>query len=372
MSVARAAARLWGMDETTARAKLVRRADRRLIAGVAGGLGDYFGVSAGWFRAGFLLASLAGGMGAVAYLLLWFLIPREDLPRSAVQQTADHFPDAPAWIGLGLIGIGILSLASRLGIHLGALSWALLLIGVGILLFRRDDSLARERVETAAASTSPATARTTVLGPRVRPARERSPLGWLALGLSLAASGLVAVLRNAGTIHLSLAQALAIPLTILGVGLVVGGVLGRARWTVLLGLPLVLVVVIASAFTVPLNGKWDVTRVVRASQLHSSYVRSGGQLTLDLARMDPSRLPPMIDVRMGAGAVTVVIPPHGVRVEASVNVGDVRLQRRSGGLGLSGTFGDPNATTVIVAHVDVGQVRAVVHSVAHPVKGASS
>lgn len=351
------------MDDTTARARLVRRADRRLIAGVAGGLGDYFGVSAGWFRAGFVLATFAGGLGVVTYLLLWFVIPRQDLPRSAVQQTADHFPDAPAWIGLGLIGIGVLSLASQLGIHVGAVGWALVLIGVGFLLFRRADDAEVEPGPLPPAPAAAATDRTTVVVRRPRRTRERSPLGWLTLGLALAASGVVAVLRNAGSIDLTLAQALAIPLTILGVGLVVGAIVGRARWTVLLGLPLVLAVVAASAFTVPLNGRWTDTRVVRATQLHDSYVQSGGQITLDLARMDPSRLPSVIDVEMGAGTVEVHIPARGVRVEASVNIGAVSLHGTTGGVGASGSLGDPAATTVVHVHVDVGQVSAYVQRV---------
>jgi phage shock protein PspC (stress-responsive transcriptional regulator) len=351
------------MDDTTVRARLVRRADRRLIAGVAGGLGDYFGVSAGWFRAGFVLASFAGGMGVVAYLLLWFVIPREDLPRSAVQQTADHFPDAPAWIGLGLIGIGILSLASQLGIHVGAVGWALVLIGVGFLLFRRGDDVEVERAQLPPPPTSATLDQPTVLQPRSRPVRERSPLGWLTLGLALAASGVIAVLRNAGTVDLTLAQTLAVPLTILGVGLVVGAILGRARWTVLLGLPLVLVVVAASAFTVPLNGRWTDTRVERVSQLQAGYVQSGGQIRLNLARMDPSRLPSVIDVQMGVGTVEVRIPSRGVRVEASVNIGAVSLHGTTGGVGASGSFGDPTAATVVHVHVDVGQVSAYVQHI---------
>jgi phage shock protein PspC (stress-responsive transcriptional regulator) len=377
MSVAAREGQSVRMDDTTVRARLVRRSDHRLFAGVAGGLSDYFGIGAGWFRVGFVLASFAGGMGVVAYLLLWFIVPREDLPRSAMQQTADHFPDAPAWIGLALLGIGVLSLASSLGIHAGAVSWALLLIGVGFLLFRRSEDIAREQTDAVEpATTSPPSLPgepTVVLrrAHRTRPVRERSPLGWLVLGLALAASGVVAVLRNAGTIHLSLTQALAIPLTILGVGLLVGTLLGRARWTVMLGIPLTLIVIAASAFTVPLNGRWADTRVTHAAQLQTSYVRSGGHLTLDLAGMDPSRLPSTIDVRMGAGNVEVLIPPHGVRVEASVNIGKVRMRHTYGGVGPTGSLGDPNASTVVTVHVDVGEVDASVQRAHLPTKGIS-
>ena len=359
------------MDETAVRPALVRRRDRRLIAGVAGGLADRFGVDAWVFRLGFVLASFAGGVGVVAYLLLWFLVRREDLPHSAAQQMMDRFPDAPAWIGLVLVGIGIISLAGQLGIHTGALGWALLLIGAGFLLFRRGEEDRREADVEAPPTPGP---RGTGDGPpvphRERRVRERSPLGWLTLGIALAISGLVAVLRNAGVFELTLAQALAIPLVILGVGLLVGSVIGRARWTVLLGLPLIPIVLAASAFTVPLTGRWDDLTVRRPAQVQSSYELSGGRLQLDLSRMDPAELPPSIDVRMGAGTVEVVLPARGVRVAATVNVGDVHMAQSRGGFDVQGSHGDPNATTVVTVHVDVGEVQTWVNP-RPPARGGS-
>ena len=343
---------------------LVRRKDHRVVAGVAGGLADHFAVSAGWFRLGFVLTTLLGGVGVAAYVLLWFLIRREDLPRSGGQQLADRFPDAPAWLGIVLIAIGVLSLTSRigdsLGVHLGSLAWALLLIGGGLALFRRSEDLDRVAAPTQSAEmTTPTVPLPGMPVARARrPPRERSPLGWLTLGLALAASGLVTVLRNAGTVHLSLAQTLAIPLTIIGVGLLVGAWIGRARWTMMLGLLLVPVVVLASAFTVPMNGTYADIHVTRASQIRDSYVLSGGGLELDLSRIDPAQLPAVIDVQVGAGSVDVGLPADGVRVEATVNLGDVHMGRSRGGVDVVGSFGDPNATTVVVAHVDVGEVQA--------------
>lgn len=55
----------------------LRRSRRnRVIAGVAGGLAEFFGVSAFWFRLGFLIALIPGGVpGLLLYLLLWIIIP---------------------------------------------------------------------------------------------------------------------------------------------------------------------------------------------------------------------------------------------------------------------------------------------------------
>lgn len=58
---------------------ILRRSRRdRIIFGVCGGLGEFFGVSAWWFRLLFLIASLPGGVpGIGVYLLLWLIIPKE-------------------------------------------------------------------------------------------------------------------------------------------------------------------------------------------------------------------------------------------------------------------------------------------------------
>lgn len=57
----------------------LRRSRRdRVVAGVCGGLGQFFGISALWFRLGFLIALIPGGVpGFLLYLLLWIMIPGE-------------------------------------------------------------------------------------------------------------------------------------------------------------------------------------------------------------------------------------------------------------------------------------------------------
>jgi phage shock protein C len=57
----------------------LRRSKRdRLIAGVCGGLGEFFGISPNWFRLAFLIALLPGGVpGLLIYLIFWIIIPAE-------------------------------------------------------------------------------------------------------------------------------------------------------------------------------------------------------------------------------------------------------------------------------------------------------
>ena len=61
---------------------LTRSTSDRMLGGVAGGLGSYFGVDPVLFRVGFAVATLLSGVGAVAYLAMLFVVPRDtDAPR---------------------------------------------------------------------------------------------------------------------------------------------------------------------------------------------------------------------------------------------------------------------------------------------------
>lgn len=57
--------------------KLLRR-QNGMIGGVCGGLAEFTGISAFWFRLLFLLLLLPGGLpGLLPYLLLWIIIPKK-------------------------------------------------------------------------------------------------------------------------------------------------------------------------------------------------------------------------------------------------------------------------------------------------------
>jgi phage shock protein C len=57
---------------------LRRSHSNRIIAGVCGGLEDFFGLDAFWFRLAFLIALLPGGVpGIAAYLVLWLIVPSD-------------------------------------------------------------------------------------------------------------------------------------------------------------------------------------------------------------------------------------------------------------------------------------------------------
>ena len=83
--------------------RIYRSRHERMISGVAGGLGVYLGIDATLVRLLFVFLTLAcGGIGLLAYLILWIIVPQapldeglavDDLPRSA----ADIPPQPPSW-----------------------------------------------------------------------------------------------------------------------------------------------------------------------------------------------------------------------------------------------------------------------------------
>jgi phage shock protein PspC (stress-responsive transcriptional regulator) len=54
------------------------RRQNGIVAGVCGGLGEFFDISPVWFRLAFVLLMIPGGLpGLLPYLILWIIIPRK-------------------------------------------------------------------------------------------------------------------------------------------------------------------------------------------------------------------------------------------------------------------------------------------------------
>lgn len=64
-------------DKSAKPKKLYRSRANRIIAGVCGGLGEYFSIDATIVRLVFAATIFFGGGGAFVYLLLWAIVPRE-------------------------------------------------------------------------------------------------------------------------------------------------------------------------------------------------------------------------------------------------------------------------------------------------------
>ncbi len=77
--------------------KLYRSRNDRMISGVCGGLGDFFGIDSTLIRVIFVLLTIFGMSGLIIYLAMLLIVPEEpltDISQSPVSETApDEIPD---------------------------------------------------------------------------------------------------------------------------------------------------------------------------------------------------------------------------------------------------------------------------------------
>jgi phage shock protein C len=57
--------------------KLYRSKTNRQLAGMCGGLAEYFNLDAILIRVLFVVLAVLGGSGVVLYIALWIIVPRE-------------------------------------------------------------------------------------------------------------------------------------------------------------------------------------------------------------------------------------------------------------------------------------------------------
>ncbi len=121
--------------------RVYRSRNERIIAGVAGGLGEYLGLDPVFVRLFFIVFALAVGWGVLLYVMLWLALP--EAPFEAGDAGAApryHRLDArerSILLGGTLVALGLVFLARELrlwwwlGLHR---LWPLLLIAAGVAL----------------------------------------------------------------------------------------------------------------------------------------------------------------------------------------------------------------------------------------------
>ncbi len=135
--------------------RLYRSRKNRVFAGVAGGLGEYFDIDPVFIRVIFVVATLAGASGLLAYIILWIVVPKERLIFETNASTTEgasnmsegsseqgkysnhdyrhHKHNGGVIGGLILIVIGGLFLADNYLPHFSfGDTWPLILVAVGI------------------------------------------------------------------------------------------------------------------------------------------------------------------------------------------------------------------------------------------------
>ncbi|WP_298177196.1 ATP-binding protein [Saccharomonospora sp.] len=120
--------------------KMYRRRTGRALAGVAGGLADHLGVNVLWVRATFAVLAAFGGMGLVAYGMLWVFVPQQSEDEAAVPESAKERQQA---YGLIALGIGLTFAGGALTGVLGGwvgIPLAAALVGAAVVWREADES----------------------------------------------------------------------------------------------------------------------------------------------------------------------------------------------------------------------------------------
>jgi phage shock protein C len=71
-------AKRWVNEESmTEKKRLYRSLDNRKIAGVCGGLGEYFDIDPTMVRLAWVIFTLVGGAGLLGYIIAWIVMPEQ-------------------------------------------------------------------------------------------------------------------------------------------------------------------------------------------------------------------------------------------------------------------------------------------------------
>lgn len=343
-----------------------------MIAGVAGGLATHLRLDPALVRV--LLAVLAlTGVGVLLYLIGWLLIPEEDTQSSSAEvalrrarmlgdaalERAPGFgkaalerarglpsraPMVLVVIAIVLLGIGGLALLTQIVAPYGPTLWALVLIAVGVWLYRRDGRRFRapagppEQAVTRAEPVTQSTSLPTLPGAPptlVRHRRPRSPLSRYTIAAMLVVVGLVAMLDSVGAITVVPRHYPALALLVIGGGLVLGTFWGRSPLLMALGLLVTPSVLAASLVRVPLEGgAGERVYAPRAVQeIRGGYRLIAGPMQVDLTRMHWGTEPVEITASVGFGEIEVLVPQFvTVEFRGHTGAGEIKFfdEERSG------------------------------------------
>src|SRR3954452_22371362 len=116
--------------------RLTRSSSDNVLAGVAGGLGRYFDIDPIIFRIGFVVLTIAGGAGVLAYLAAWVLVPPDpaagEIPADRSRAATIAGASVLALAAIVLLGHGVFFFATPLiGLRLVWIVCLLLLRGCG-------------------------------------------------------------------------------------------------------------------------------------------------------------------------------------------------------------------------------------------------
>lgn len=376
---------------------MTRPVEDRILGGVAAGLAKRLDLPVWLIRVLFIIFSFGGGLGLAVYAALWAFIRAEDEPDTIAERFFSRTTGTGSWIGIALIFIAILVLLDNVAFLSGGVIWAVGLLAIGLLLYSgelprlfNESDKPKEGVQQMTTTTrtdaenaetvdhvdggsgsatpppqSPTPAPTPPILPPPAAPRPRSMLGRVTFGVMAIALGVLAMLDNTTTlIDPSPRHYIGLAITVLGVGLIVGAFVGRARWLILVGV-LGLPFLFGSPALEYDFQDWDSATVRQTptnfDELQGRYEHSFGELVIDLTDLPWEGESVDIAIDMSIGELRILLPEDvGVTGIAEVGVGHVEFNRDESSSGLSPelTLNSPgaNGSINLDASMAIGEI----------------
>lgn len=336
--------------------RLLRSPDERMLAGVAGGTAQYLGVDPTFVRLGFVAATLFGGFGVLAYLVMAVVVPEDDGTGAPVRERP------PTWAIAMLVLAALVVLPGPFFgwgdgfwfFGFGAF-WLVALVVVGALAYRavRGDwpgagraagpSASAQRAGESAAkggkrAASGETATTELRAPGGEGTMQRLvrllAIGILALfalsaAIAVGALGAFAAATGSGEIVAGIVIALGVALA--GMALIGEGFRRTAPW--LLGLALILALPAGAVAAADVRfdggvGERTYTPVGVTDIPADGYELGVGQMKVDLRQLDLDRGQRVeLPAELGLGQLIVSVPSDVcVAGHAEAKGGDLRVR----------------------------------------------
>lgn len=316
---------------------MLRRDPDGPVGGVATGIANYFEIDPVIIQVGVVCLGIASlGAGSFAYLAAWVLIPERDTSSSTARFAIKDSISTSSIVALMVAGLVI---AGVIGDQSTSLIVPGILVAGGFYFLNQRSAEHAAFVQpppaprtppppTAAASADPygwAVPRvdgqtlTTPQPPKQEkeipepepdlPAAPTPPITAVTLGIVAGAIALLALLNGLFNIGLGAAVFIGMAITIIGGGMVVASVVGRARALIPLGLLSVFTLIASPIVDAGLSGGFGPREITvrNESALQSEYTLGAGYFELDLRPLTLTENR-TVTIDVGAGAAEIRVP----------------------------------------------------------------
>ncbi len=279
--------------------RFLRAHDDRVLAGVCGGLGRYFGIDPLIFRIGAVALAFFGGTGVIAYLAALVFVPADD-------GTGQPAPRGDGWRRVATIGGAIVIGIAALAIPDGPTWWwggAVIPLAIIAVLGYFAWQLYTEREKR-----PPGTRRTALVLVLV-------VVGCVAACVAFFAAAWVAAAGGG--------EFVAAVVIVLGAAAIVAGLRGRSRWLAVPALVLALPLGVVAAADIETDGgigEREYRPLTTADIPRGGYELGIGELVVDLRDIEWPSAPLRIRAELGIGHLLVIVPTD-VCVRAGADIG---------------------------------------------------